>query len=175
MSEGFTDFVRLRSGPLLRTAYLLCAGDRQAAEDLLQDVLERMYPRWRRISGSPEAYARVALANAAVNRWRRHSRRVVEAPLPDHTVGPTVAGPHESIGHHDDLLAALAQLPPRQRAAVVLRYFDDLSEADTAAALGCRVGTVKSQTARGLARLRAVLDSGVPDAAPRTNPMGAHR
>lgn len=99
----------------------------------------------------------------------------MEAPLPDHAGGPTVAGPHESVGRHDDLLAALAQLPPRQRAAVVLRYFDDLSEADTAAALGCRVGTVKSQTARGLARLRELLDGDTPDTAPRTNRMGAHR
>ena len=155
--EGFAEFVRLRSGPLLRTAYLLCAGDRPAAEDLLQDVLERMYPRWRRISGSPEAYARAALANTATNRWRRQARRVTETALIADVTHTPMTGPHERVGEHDDLLAALAALAPGQRAAVVLRYFDDLTEADTAAAVNCRVGTVKSQTSRGLARLRELL------------------
>lgn len=155
--ECFTEFVRLRSGPLLRTAYLLCAGDRLAAEDLLQDVLERMYPRWRRINGSPEAYARAALANAATNRWRRRSRRVAEAPLTPDMAHEPLAGPHDLVGQHDDLLAALATLPTGQRAAVVLRYFDDLTEAETAVALNCRPGTVKSQTSRGLAKLRELL------------------
>src|SRR5918992_2282182 len=95
--EGFAEFVRHRSGPLLHTAYLLCAGDRGAAEDLLQDVLERMYPRWRRVRGSPEAYARAALANAAVNRWRRHSRRVAEAPLSADVPAPALDGPEDAV------------------------------------------------------------------------------
>ncbi|HEY0640708.1 MAG TPA: SigE family RNA polymerase sigma factor [Pseudonocardiaceae bacterium] len=164
--EGFTEFVRLRSGPLLRTAYLLCAGDRAAAEDLLQDVLERLYPKWRRIRGSPEAYARAALANAATNRWRRRGRRPVETeltPAADRD-GPV---PQDRVDDRDALVTALAGLAPGQRAAVVLRYFDDLTEAETAAALNCRVGTVKSQTARGLARLRQLL------AEPTTSPEGA--
>lgn len=150
---GFEDFVRARSAGLLRGAYLLCGGDRGAAEDLLQDVLERMYPKWRRISRDPEGYARAALANAAANRWRRKSRRVVEAPL--EAAGPRgVAGPEGEVSDRDLVVRALGALPPRTRAVLVLRFFHDLSEAQTAAALGCGVGTVKSQTSRGLARLR---------------------
>ncbi|GLI00810.1 SigE family RNA polymerase sigma factor [Phytohabitans aurantiacus] len=150
---GFEEFVRARSAGLLRSAYLLCGGDPGAAEDLLQDVLERMYPKWRRISGDPEGYARAALANAAANRWRRKSRRVAEAPL--ELAGPRgIAGPEGEVTDRDLVVRALAALPPRTRAVLVLRFFHDLSEAQTAAALGCGVGTVKSQTSRGLARLR---------------------
>ena len=162
VAEEFEQFVAARSPALLRTAYLLCGGDRGAAEDLLQDVLERMYPGWRRVRGNPEAYARAALANAAANRWRRKSRRPAEAPL---TSAPPqgIAGPEQSIVDKDMVVRALAELPDRMRAAVVLRYFDDLSEADTAAALGCGIGTVKSQTSRGLARLRELLADSVTD------------
>ncbi|MBN6038733.1 SigE family RNA polymerase sigma factor [Amycolatopsis sp. 195334CR] len=152
----FEGFVSARSPALLRTAYLLCGGDRGAAEDLLQDVLERMYPRWRRIRGEPEAYARAALANASANRWRRRSRRVAEAPLHD-TAAPSVRGPEESVVDRDHVVRALAALPEKMRAVLVLRFFDDLSEADTAAAMSCSPGTVKSQTSRGLARLRELL------------------
>src|SRR3954447_25168747 len=84
MNEAdFTDFVTHRAPALLRTAFLLCGGDRSAAEDLLQEVLERVYPRWRRIGDRPEAYVRAALANAAANRWRARARRVTEVPLDD--------------------------------------------------------------------------------------------
>ncbi|WP_260478906.1 SigE family RNA polymerase sigma factor [Kibdelosporangium aridum] len=153
----FEHFVASRSGVLLRTAYLLCAGDRGAAEDLLQDVLERMYPKWRRIKGAPEAYARAALANASVNRWRRRSRRVTETPLTDMSHA-AVSGPENEVVTRDEVVRALGVLPERMRAVLVLRFYDDLSEADTAAAMGCSVGTVKSQTSRGLDRLREVLD-----------------
>ncbi|ASO19007.1 RNA polymerase sigma-70 factor (sigma-E family) [Actinoalloteichus hoggarensis] len=149
----FEDFVIHRSGELLRTAYLLCGGDKGAAEDLLQDVLERMFVRWRRITGAPTAYARAALANTAANRWRRLSRRVAEAPW-EERIHPPQAGPEESVTQRDELLRALRTLPPRARAVIVLRYFDDMSEADIARALSCRPGTVKSQAARGLAMLR---------------------
>ncbi|MCE7008049.1 SigE family RNA polymerase sigma factor [Kibdelosporangium philippinense] len=152
----FEQFVASRSGVLLRTAYLLCAGDRGAAEDLLQEVLERMYPKWRRINGTPEAYARAALANASANRWRRRARRVTETPLTD-LLGPAVSGPENEVINRDEVVRALGALPERMRAVLVLRFYDDLSEADTAAAMGCSVGTVKSQTSRGLARLREVL------------------
>jgi RNA polymerase sigma-70 factor (sigma-E family) len=156
----FELFVAGRSTVLLRTAYLLCAGDRGAAEDLLQDVLERMYPKWRRLKGNPEAYARVALANASANRWRTKSRRVRETPLT--AVPPVpVRGPENEVVDRDEVVRALGQLPERMRAVIVLRFFDDLSEADTAAALGCSTGTVKSQTARGLAKLRNLLDENV--------------
>lgn len=153
----FELFVASRSTVLLRTAYLLCAGDRGAAEDLLQDVLERMYPKWRRIKGNPEAYARVALANASANRWRTRSRRVRETPLTTAPAQP-VRGPEKEVVDRDEVVRALGELPDRMRAVIVLRFFDDLSETDTATALGCSTGTVKSQTARGLAKLRDLLD-----------------
>jgi RNA polymerase sigma-70 factor (sigma-E family) len=149
----FDEFVRARSTGLLRTAYLL-TGDRHAAEDLVQEVLEQMYVRWRRIDSHPEAYARRALVNRSANRWRLRGRRP-EAPLahhdrahPDHS---------DSVAVRDTVLAALRELPPQQRAAVVLRYWDDLPVHEVAAALGCSDGTVKSNASRGLDRLRAVL------------------
>ncbi|SHG01018.1 SigE family RNA polymerase sigma factor [Streptoalloteichus hindustanus] len=154
--SDFGDFVRHRSHALLRTAYLLCGGDRHAAEDMLQEVLERVFARWNRIRGDVEPYVRAALANAAANRWRRRARRVREAPL-DLAPEPADRGPEDSVADRDRVVTALAQLPPRMRAVLVLRFFDDLSEAQTAAALGCGLGTVKSQTSRGLARLRELL------------------
>lgn len=156
----FEQFVAGRSGVLLRTAYLLCAGDRGAAEDLLQEVLERMYPKWKRIRGEPEAYARAALANASANRWRRRSRRVRETPLTEATY-TAVSGPEKQVIDRDEVVRALGGLPERMRAVLVLRFYDDLSEADTASAMGCSVGTVKSQTSRGLGRLRELLDENV--------------
>jgi RNA polymerase sigma-70 factor (sigma-E family) len=149
----FDDFVRTRSTGLLRIAYLL-TGDRHAAEDLVQEVLEQMYGKWRRITGAPEAYARRALVNRSTNRWRRRGRRP-ETPLAHHDV----AAPD----HSDDVVIrgtvveALRSLPPSQRAAVVLRYLDDLPVAEVASALNCTEGTVKSNTSRGLEKLRAVL------------------
>jgi RNA polymerase sigma-70 factor (sigma-E family) len=157
MSEAdFTDFVTHRAPALLRTAFLLCGGDRGAAEDLLQDVLERTYPRWRRIRDKPEAYVRAALANAAANRWRTRSRRVSEVPLDERMDTPR-SGHEQRIVDNDLVVRALHQLPPRMRAVLVLRFFDDMSEADIAKALHCSVGTVKSQASRGLGRLRELL------------------
>jgi RNA polymerase sigma-70 factor (sigma-E family) len=159
MNEAdFTDFVAHRAPALLRTAFLLCGGDRGAAEDLLQDVLERAYPRWRRIKGSPESYLRASLANAAANRWRTRSRRVSEVPL-EQATGTTRTGHEQQIVDHDEVVRVLGQLPPRMRAVLVLRFFDDMSEADVATALRCSVGTVKSQTSRGLDRLRELLET----------------
>jgi RNA polymerase sigma-70 factor (sigma-E family) len=156
-ADDFTEFVRGRSTALLRTAVLLTGGDRGQAEDLLQGVLERMYVRWRRIRESPEAYARKSLVHAAVNRSRGRRRRP-ELPLlePDAAVA-TAHDATTSVDERDQLVRSLLTLPPRQRAVLVLRYFDDLSELDTAAALGCSVGTVKSSASRGLARLREQL------------------
>lgn len=159
MNEAdFTDFVTHRAPALLRTAFLLCGGDRGAAEDLLQDVLERAYPRWRRIRDKPEPYLRAALANAAANRWRTRSRRVSEVPL-DEATDTTRTGHEQRIIDHDEVVRALHQLPPRMRAVLVLRFFDDMSEADVAKALHCSVGTVKSQASRGLARMRELIAS----------------
>ncbi|PZG15865.1 SigE family RNA polymerase sigma factor [Micromonospora craterilacus] len=149
----FDEFVRTRSVALLRVAYLL-TGDRHAAEDLLQEVLEQLYLRWRRVRSSPEAYARRALVNRSINRWRRRARRPEQA-LGDHD---RVARDHaDDVALRQAVVAALRDLPVRQRAAVVLRYLEDLPTADVAAALGCSEGTVKSHTSRGLARLRAAL------------------
>jgi RNA polymerase sigma-70 factor (sigma-E family) len=153
VNDGFDDFVRTGSTGLLRIAYLL-TGDRGAAEDLTQEVLEQMYVRWRRIRGAPEAYARRALVNRATNRWRARGRRP-ETGLGDHDM----SAPDHSDGvtEREAVLAALRELPPKQRAAVVLRYLDDLPVGEVAAALDCSEGTVKSNAARGLDRLRAVL------------------
>jgi RNA polymerase sigma-70 factor (sigma-E family) len=151
---AFTEFVRGRSSALLRTAVLLVGGDRGQGEDLLQGVLERMYVRWDRIEGPPEAYARRALAHAALNRWRGRRRRP-ELPLLDPDPGGAAPGDDPAaVDLRDALVRALLTLPPRQRAVLVLRYFDDLPEAEVAHALGCSVGTVKSQTSRALSRLR---------------------
>lgn len=154
----FSDFVRGRSTALLRTAVLLTGGDRGHAEDLLQGVLERMYVRWRRIHSSPEAYARRALVHAAVNRGRTRRRRPAELPLFDEDgPGPPVADATAAVDERDLVVRALLTLPARQRAVLVLRYYDDLAEAEIAAALDCAPGTVKSQAARALARLRQQL------------------
>jgi RNA polymerase sigma-70 factor (sigma-E family) len=152
--ESFDEFVRVRSTALMRTAYLLTT-DRHAAEDLVQEVLERLYVRWRRIRSEPEGYARRILANRAIDRWRLRARRPevsltrdTEAAVADHADRVTV---------RESVLVALRHLPPRQRVAVVLRYLDDLPEAEVARVMGCSTGTVKSHTSRGMARLRHVL------------------
>lgn len=150
--EEFTRFVAGNATALLRTAYLL-TGDRSAAEDLLQDALERVYVAWPRVQ-EPYAYTRTALARASTNRWRSRSRRP-ELPLAGHDAA-LPDGTDERAEQHR-VVAALNRLPARQRATVVLRYLEDLTEAATASALNCSVGTVKSQTARALARLRTEL------------------
>ena len=163
---SFEDFVRARAGSLLRTAFVLAGQNQAEAEDLLQLALERAYRHWGRIcrSGEPERYVRGILANASADRWRRMARRA-EQPLLSSGPGPVVADRTIDVENRDFLLRALNGLPPRQRTVLVLRYFDDLSEIETAQMLRCSVGTVKSQAARGLARLRAVAtadDRGAP-------------
>lgn len=154
MSRGveFEAFVNARSRALLQTAWLL-TGDRQLAEDLLQAALTKCYPRWQRIrDGNDEAYVRRALATTYVSWWRRAWRgELPTGPLPEAAEDRVDA---DRVELRQVLLSALAELPRRQRAVVVLRYYCDLSEAETAAALGCSVGTVKSQAAKGLDRLR---------------------
>ncbi|MEU4190261.1 SigE family RNA polymerase sigma factor [Kribbella sp. NPDC026611] len=152
--DDFDDFVRASSTRLLRTAVLL-VGDRVAAEDLLQEAYERMYVHWRRIHSAPEAYARKTLANLAANRWRSKGRKP-EVALDEHD-RPTPDGA-ESHAVRDQLVAALQTLPPRQRAVIVLRYYEDLTELQTAQALGCSLGTVKSQASRALDRLRLITE-----------------
>ena len=151
--EGFARFVREHSSALLRTGYLL-TGSRLAAEELVQDTLVRLFPKWDRVEAAelPLAYVRRSLANAWVNQRRRAARR--EYAFAD---VPERADEHDPVGQlveRDHLWAGLADLPARQRAAIVLRFYEDLDDADTAAALGCRVGTVRSLISRGLATLR---------------------
>lgn len=154
-NDGFDDFVAGWTARLLRSAYLL-TGDRGLAEDLLQDVFERLYVAWPRVS-DPPAYAYKALSRQATNRWRARNRRPREAPLLDAEPSRSYGDGAAAHAERDVIVAALRQLTRKQRAVVVLRFFIDLSEADTARMLGCSVGTVKSQTARALARLRVVL------------------
>ncbi|TCO13486.1 RNA polymerase sigma-70 factor (sigma-E family) [Kribbella steppae] len=153
--DDFDDFVRGSSTRLLRTAVLL-TGDRAAAEDLVQEMYERVYVRWRRIHSAPEAYARKTLANLAANRWRSKGRKPEVALADRHD--PATPDGTEGYAVRDELLTALQELPPRQRAVVVLRYYEDLTEAQTAEALGCSLGTVKSQTSRALDRLRLITE-----------------
>ena len=154
--DDFDDFVRGSSTRLLRTAVLL-TGDRAAAEDLVQEMYERVYVRWRRIHSAPEAYARKTLANLAANRWRSKGRKPEVALADRHD--PATPDGTEGYAVRDQLLTALQELPPRQRAVVVLLGTDeDLTEAQTAEALGCSLGTVKSQTSRALDRLRLITE-----------------
>jgi RNA polymerase sigma-70 factor (sigma-E family) len=152
---GFQEFVEVRYTDLLRTAYLL-TGDRAAAEDLVQAALLTTMRHWRSVA-DPMAYVRRAMVNRRTSLWRRiGSRELLTDAPPDRGVPDGAAGRAE----RDELLAALGRLPVRMRAVLVLRYWEDLSEEDTAQLLGCSVGTVKSQASRGLARLRDVLGPG---------------
>ncbi|TWP46755.1 SigE family RNA polymerase sigma factor [Lentzea tibetensis] len=148
---GFEEFVTEHRAALLRSAYLL-TGERHRAEDLVQQALTKLAERWDRIGPShPEAFVRTVLYRDAVSGWRKLRReRVTETP-------PDVAGwgdLAEDVTRRQELLRALADLTPKQRAVLVLRYFDDLTESQTAAVLGVRVGTVKSQTHLALRRMR---------------------
>ena len=149
--EDFSAFAVSRWPGLVRLAFGL-TGDRWAAEDIAQVTLARAYVAWRRVrrADDPDAYLRRILINASNRRFRRH--RVAELPgdLPE----TAVEGPADLVGERAALLAALRQLPARQRAVVVLRYWEDLSDAQIAAALGCSPGTVRSQLSRALAKLR---------------------
>lgn len=148
---GFEEFVAARRAALLRSAYLL-TGDHQDAEDLVQVALVKAVPHWHRIADHPEPYVRRILARESVNRWRRRRWREVSTDLlPERPVGSV--DPDDGSVVRD----ALVSLAPRQRAVIVLRYYEDLTERQTADALGISVGTVKSQARDGLARLRATL------------------
>ena len=148
----FTEFVLARRAALVGVATLLLSGDRGRAEDAVQTALTRLYLAWPRVRPETvDAYARKCVVNAAIDDRRSLFRRreSVRAELPDLvTVEP-------QYGDRSTLMALLATLPPRMRAAVVLRYVEGLSSAEAAKALGCTEGTVRSQSARGLDHLRA--------------------
>lgn len=167
--EHFQDFVAARSAALLRLAFLL-TGDRHDAEDVLQVALLRAYMRWESITGDPEGYVRRVLVTVSIDEWRRSHRRretVVEA-VPERPDPALASGEVEGRLR---LRAALRVLPARQRAAVVLRYWLGLGVAESASLLGCSDGTVRSQSARGLEKLRAAYDGEVV----LGDEKGAHR
>jgi RNA polymerase sigma-70 factor (sigma-E family) len=159
-SGDFDAYVAARARDLYRTAYLL-TGDHHRAEDLVQTALAKAWPRWERITARSDppahAYVRRILMTTYIAWWRRrwNDERPTER-LPDRPAGAT--GPSDgadAVAQRHDLRQALAALPRGQRAVIVLRYFEDLTEAQTATVLGCSVGSVKSQTSRALAKLRA--------------------
>jgi RNA polymerase sigma-70 factor (sigma-E family) len=165
--EGYREYVTARLDQLRRTAYLLC-GDWHTADDLVSTALVRLLRHWRRVSkmDSPDAYVRRVLLRVWLDErrrpWRReHSTELVPEPAAGGAVGPGPDGVVERLA----IVALLAELPPRRRAVLVLRYFCDLSVEETAAELGCSTGTVKSQTARAIEGLRARLAGSVPEGA----------
>jgi RNA polymerase sigma-70 factor (sigma-E family) len=149
----FHAFVVTSSPRLLRTAYMLTR-DPALAEDLLQTALVKAWSAWDRVDGPPEPYVRRILANTYATWWRRRWR--IEEASDELPEPSAAAGGADSSGVEErhDLWVALGRLSRRQRAVVVLRYFDDLTEVATAVALGCSVGTVKSQASKALAHLR---------------------
>ncbi|MET9563787.1 SigE family RNA polymerase sigma factor [Streptomyces tauricus] len=156
----FQAFVVGRWPRLMRTAFLL-TGEQHAAEDLVQSTLEQVYVAWHRVASAndPEAYVRRVMINAHARRYRRKLREFLVPRSEDAGLTHEVADTCDRIAQADDrhmLLKALAELPTRQREAVVLRYWEDLTEMQTAEAMGCSVGTVKSNAAKGIAKLRAI-------------------
>jgi RNA polymerase sigma-70 factor (sigma-E family) len=151
-------FLAERGDHLLRTAVLL-AGTREAGEDLLQTALERLFKRWATIEGDPEGYLRRTLYHLAADRWRQQAAGRRQLRLLRAGASTVVPDPMAAVDVRDSLVRLLVQLPPRQRAVIVARYWEQLSEAESAEILGCSIGTVKSATARGLSRLRELSGS----------------
>lgn len=167
VDEQFEEWVLARQAMLSRSATLL-TGDVQLAEDLVQETLARVAQRWPRLvrRGDPDAYARRVLHNVAIDTWRRRRARPQE-------VTEAAARHQRSHAHADDddlvsvrrlvLAEALERLTPKQRAVLVLRFYEDLTEVQTAAVLGCSANTVKSQTRQALTRLRQLAPDLLPD------------
>ena len=147
----FTAYVRARQRHFVRFAYLL-TGDPHSAEDLVQSAFAKVYRKWTSINGSPDAYVRTAIINEHRSWWRRtwRHKEVTSSELVAHRDPEAPADTHAD----GDLWAQIATLPRQQRAVIVLRYYEDLTEAQTAAVLGCTVGTVKSHASRALTALR---------------------
>ena len=168
VSTDFDAYVAARGRDLYRTAYLL-TGDHHRAEDLVQTALAKAWPRWGQITQRSDppvhAYVRRIVTTTYIAWWRRRwNGEQPTAQLPERAGSPPDAA--DRAAGRRDLMRALAHLPRGQRAVIVLRYFDDLSETQTAEALGCSVGSVKTQTSRALAKLRAdtslLADGGQP-------------
>jgi RNA polymerase sigma-70 factor (sigma-E family) len=169
LEPSLDDFVARESATLLRSAYLL-TGDRDLAEDLLQVVLVRVVRRWEVARDAPHAYAHRVLVNLLHDRRRNLSRRVTEAPLDafDERRAQATDG-SDALVNRIALASAVRRLPARQREVVVLRFFADLSVAETAAAINASEGTVKTHTSRALKALRGALSE---PATPPTTPRG---
>ena len=148
-AAGFDEFVAARSAALSRTAYLL-TGDHHLAQDLVQAALMQAVRHWRRIHTSPEAYVRRAMYHQNISWWRR--RKVAETSLGAYDDPAPATDPDLRL----TLDQALARLTPKQRTVLVLRFYEDLTEVETARALGLSTSTVKSTTRQSLARLRAL-------------------
>jgi RNA polymerase sigma-70 factor (sigma-E family) len=162
--QEFERFVADRTAPLLRTACLM-TGNLTEAEDLVQETLLRVARRWPKIRrmAYPAAYARQILVNVALDGAAQRGRRKGELAGGVHDLVDTRAQRDlYKVDARQELLGVLATLPARQRAVIVLRYWEDLPEAEVAEVLGCSTGTVKSTASRGLARLRATIQDGSP-------------
>jgi len=149
----FAEFVAARSTALHRAAYLM-VGDVSLAQDLVQEALTKTYVAWPRLrdKGNAEAYTRKAITTTAISWFRRKSwSHELSSEAPPDAGSP---GHADTVAQSDWVWSALMELPVRQRAAIVLRYYEDLTEAQTADAMGCAVGTVKSQVSAGLSKLR---------------------
>jgi RNA polymerase sigma-70 factor (sigma-E family) len=165
--EDFTDFVEQSWSRLFRTAHAL-TGDRSAAEDLLQTTLVKTYVHWRKVAAAetPDAYVRRIMVNSATSSWqRRRRRREVLRDDPTDLArdpGPGDGGFEAEVAARDELWLAVRRLPPRQRAVVVLRYFEDLSEREIADAMQVAPGTVKSLASAAMTRLREAYSPAAP-------------
>lgn len=163
--DSFTQFVVTASPRLQRTAYLMC-GDRHRAEDVVQTALAKLYVAWDRVesSGTEFAYARQIVVRACIDEARRPWFRREVASGRDQTEVPAAS----EFSHVEvPVLDVLKQLPPGQRAAVILRYWNDLSVEETAQVMGCSRSTVKTQSSRGLEQLRQALTTPTPDRSTR--------
>jgi RNA polymerase sigma-70 factor (sigma-E family) len=169
VDADFAAFVRANERSLLRLAWLLMA-DRHAAEDLVQTALEKTMPRWTSIRNEdPMAYVHRVMLNTRTSWWRRHrGRESVTNDVSEIAVNDTT----DAFADRDRLTIALRSLTDGQRKVVVLRHYEDMSEAQVAAVLGCSIGTVKSQNARALARLRQAMSETAEPSQPR--PAGLH-
>ena len=179
LEAEFREFVAARWSALLRTAYLL-TGDHGRAEDLVQNALVRVHRHWAKVlaedDGSeergPEAYVRKTMVNLNTDWWRRLGSRERPGGILPGGDRPSSADAYAEMELREDLWAELRALPAKMRATLVLRYFEDLGEVETAAILGCSVGAVKSQCSRGLARLQKAMTT-TPSAALRPTPAAS--